>query len=110
MKNKSIIIICGDPKSTFNEILIKTLKNRVLKNIKFPLIIIGSKKLLENESKKLKTKLNLKKFDNQIRLRKKNIYIVDILLNQKKLSLAKKNKFIDKSFKTGLNLLKKKIH
>ena len=108
MKNKSIIIICGDPKSTFNEILIKTLKNRVLKSVKFPLIIIGSKRLLENESKKLKTKLNLQKFDNQIRLRKKNIYIIDILLNQKKLSLAKKNKFIDESFKTGLNLLKKK--
>ena len=44
MKNKSIIIICGDPKSTFNEILIKTLKNKVLKNIKFPIIIICSKK------------------------------------------------------------------
>ena len=56
MKNKSIVIICGDPKSTFNEILIKTLKNKVLKNVKFPLIIIGSKKLLKNESKKLKTK------------------------------------------------------
>ena len=56
MKNKSIVIICGDPKSTFNEILIKTLKNGVLKNIKFPLIIIGSRKLLENESKKLKAK------------------------------------------------------
>ena len=55
MKNKSIVIICGDPKSTFNEILIKTLKNGVLKNIKFPLIIIGSRKLLENESKKLNT-------------------------------------------------------
>ena len=52
MKNKSVIIVCGDPKSTFNEILIKTLQNNVLKNIKFPLIIIGSKKFLENESKK----------------------------------------------------------
>jgi len=108
MKNKSIIIICGDPKSTFNEILIKTLKNRFLKNLKFPLIIIGSKKLLENESKKLKTKLNLQKFDNQIRLRKKNIYIVDIPLDQKKLSLTKKNKFITKSFEIGLNLLENK--
>ena len=49
MKNKSIVIICGDPKSTFNEILTKTLKKRVLKNSKFPLILIGSKKLLENE-------------------------------------------------------------
>ena len=34
MKNKSIVIICGDPKSTFNEILIKTLKNNFLKKIK----------------------------------------------------------------------------
>ena len=36
MKNKSVVIICGDPKSTFNEILIKTLKNQVSNNIKFP--------------------------------------------------------------------------
>ena len=108
MKNKSIVIICGDPKSTFNEILIKTLKNGVLKNIKFPLIIIGSRKLLENESKKLKVKLNLQKFDKQIHLRKKKIYIVDIPLDQKKLSLTKKNKFITKSFEIGLNLLENK--
>ena len=56
MKNKSIVIICGDPKSTFNEILIKTLKNKISKNIKSPLIIIGSKKLLEDELKKTKKK------------------------------------------------------
>ena len=106
MKNKSVVIICGDPKSTFNEILIKTLKKK--KNIKFPIIIVGSKKLLENESKKLKTKLNLQKFDNQIKLRKKKIYIVDITLNQNKLSLMKKNEYITKSFKVGLKLLKEK--
>ena len=48
MKSKSVVIVCGDPKSIFNEILIKALKNKILKNIKFPLVIIGSKKLLEN--------------------------------------------------------------
>ena len=90
MKNSSIVIICGDPKSTFNEILVKTLKK---KNIKFPIIIVGSKKLLENESKKLKTKLNLQKFDNQTKLLKKKIYIIDIPLNQNKLSLIKKNEY-----------------
>ena len=58
MKNKSVVIICGDPKSTFNEILVKTLKKNFLKNLKFPVVIIGSKKLLENETKKLKSKLN----------------------------------------------------
>ncbi len=108
MKNRSIVIICGDPKSTFNEILIKTLKNKAFKNINFSIIIIGSKKLLENESKKLKTKINFQKFVNQTSLRKKKIYIVDIPLDQNRLSLIKENEYITKSFEIGLNLLKEK--
>ena len=108
MKNKSIVIICGDPKSTFNEILTKTLKKRVLKNSKFPLILIGSKKLLENEFKKLKTKVQLHKFDSQANLRNNNLYIIDIPLKPKKPSLTEINNFIAKSFKIGVDLLKKK--
>ena len=108
MKNKSIVIVCGDPKSTFNEILIKTLNNKVLKNIKVPIIIVGSKNLLENEFKKLKIKVNLQKFEDKIDLSKKNVYIIDIPLNQKKISLSNKNKYITKSFEIGLNLLKNK--
>ena len=107
MKNKSIVIICGDPKSTFNEILIKTLKNKISKKIKSPLIIIGSKKLLEEEFKKFKTKLRLHEFKDQASLLKNNIYIIDVPLEQKKISLTKKNEYISKSFKIGLNLLKK---
>ena len=45
MKDRPIIIVCGDPESTFNEILIKTLDNKILKNSKFPIVIIGSKKI-----------------------------------------------------------------
>ena len=107
MKNKSIVIICGDPKSTFNEILIKTLKNKISKNIKSPLIIIGSKKLLEKEFKKFKAKVRLHEFKDQASLLKNNIYIIDVPLEQKKISLTKKNEYISKSFKIGLNLLKK---
>ena len=58
MKNKPIIIICGDPKSTFNEILIKTLKNKIYKKSSLPIIVIGSKKLIKKEARKLKTKIN----------------------------------------------------
>ena len=90
MKNKSIVIICGDPESTFNEILIKTLKNKVLRNVKFPVIIIGSKKLLENEIKNFKIKLNLQKFESETILNKNNLYIIDIPLDQTKPSLTKK--------------------
>ena len=49
MKNKSVAIICGDPKSTFNEILIKTLKNNFFKNTNFPIIIISSEKIFRKE-------------------------------------------------------------
>ncbi len=106
MKNKSIIIICGDPQSTFNEILIKSFKNKVLENVKFPIIIIGSERLFQNELKKFKTKISLKKFDNQNNLHKNNIYIFDIPLDNKNLSLEKKNSYIKKSFEIGLNFLK----
>ena len=108
MKNKSIAIVCGDPESTFNEILIKTLKNKVLNNIKFPIILICSKNLFQNEIKKLKAKIGFKNFNSQNRLVKKNIYIIDIPLDYKNLSLAKKNVYIEKSFEKGLNLLKNK--
>ena len=106
MKNKSLVIICGDPKSTFNEILIKTIKNKVLKNAKFPVVIISSIKLFENDLKKFKTKLDLEKFEKQTILSKNNIYIKDIPLDQSRLTLNKKNKYISKSFEVGLKLLK----
>ena len=96
MKNKSVAIICGDPKSTFNEILVKTLKNNFLKNTKFPIIIICSEKLFRKELNKLKTKIALQKFDDSNNLNKKKIYIIDIPLDYKNLSLNKKNLYIKK--------------
>jgi len=107
MKSKSVIIVCGDPKSTFNEILIKTLKNKIFKRVKFPIIIIGSKKLLKNELKRLKLKINLHNFDIQNNLRKNSIYNIDVPINSKNLSLVKKNSYIEKSFEVALKLLKK---
>ncbi len=105
MNIKPIVIISGDPKSTFNEILIKTLRNRFLRNIKFPIIIIGSKKLLENELKNLGVKIDFYKFNEQISLLKKKIYIIDIPIDYKKLTPIKKNSYIEKSFKVGLKLI-----
>ena len=107
MKNKPIIVISGDPKSTFNEILFKTLKNKVLKNTNFPIIIIGSKKLLDNDLRKSKRKINFQKFNEQNNLLKKKIYIIDVPLDLKKLTEVEKNSYIEKSFKLGLKLINK---
>ena len=64
MKSKSVIIVCGDPKSTFNEILIKTLKNKIFKSVTFPIIIVGSIKLIKKELKRKKTAVDLEKLLN----------------------------------------------
>ncbi len=106
MKSKSVIIVCGDPRSTFNEILVKTLKNKIFKKIKFPIIIVGSKKLFKDELKKQKKKFSFQDFNKKQILQKNNVFIFDIPINLKKLSLIKKNAYIKKSFEVGLNLLK----
>ena len=108
MKHKSVAIICGDPKSTFNEILIKTLKDNFFQKIKFPIIIICSEKIFKKELDKSKTKINLQKFNNFNNLDKKKINIIDIPLDYKNLSLNKKNLYIKKSFEVGLKLIKEK--
>ena len=107
MRNKSVVIICGDPESTFNEILIKTLKKKIYKKSKFPIIIVCSEKLFQNELKKLKTKINFQKYEDQIILHKNKIYLIDIPLKKESLSVTKKNEYIKKSFEVGLNLIKK---
>ena len=106
MKNNPVVIINGDPRSTFNEILIKTLKKK-FKQFKFPIIMVCSKDLFKHELKKFKTKLNFQNFNGQDVLSNNNIYIFDIPLDYKNLSLTKKNTYIKKSFDIGLNLLKK---
>ena len=108
MKNNSVIIICGDPKSTFNEIFIKTFKKKIFKQIKFPIILVCSEILLKKEFKKFKTKVNLNKFQDLNELKKNKIYYIDIPLDLEKLTKKKVNLYIKRSFQAGLNLLKKK--
>ncbi len=106
MKNKSIVIICGDPKSTFNEILIKTLNNEMLNKLKYSIILVCSKKIFENELKKFRARIKVQNFKIGKNLVKNNIYILDVPLDIKNLSLKKKNIYIKRSFEIGLNLLK----
>ena len=107
-ENNSVIIICVDPKSTFNEIFIKTFKTKFFKQIKFPIILVCSEILLKKEFKKFKTKINLNKFTDFNELKKNRIYYIDIPLDLEKLTKKKVNLYIKRSFQIGLNLLKEK--
>ena len=105
MKNNSVIIICGDPKSTFNEIFIKTFKTKFFKQIKFPIILVCSEILLKKEFKKFKTKVNLNKFKDFNELKKNRIYYIDIPLDLEKLTKKKVNFIMREELASLLNIL-----
>ena len=59
MSKKPIIIISGEPYSIFFEILFKVYKSNFLKDYKYPIIIIGSKKVMENQMRFMKYNIEI---------------------------------------------------
>jgi 4-hydroxythreonine-4-phosphate dehydrogenase len=111
MNYKPILIVSGEPNSIFLEIFFKILKKY---NIKNPLILISSKKILKLQMAKLKFKkkiriINYKKL-NQYKLDNKFINLIDVEYNQEKAFEKisnKSNNFIKKSFDLAFEILKK---
>ena len=64
MKINKILIVLGEPYSTFSEILFKYFNSREFSKNKKKIILIGSKNLLQKQMKKLKFKFNLKSINN----------------------------------------------
>ena len=113
MKNKPIIIVSGEPYSTFLEIFLKSLKSNVLK--KFPVILIASKKNLIGQMKKLrfsyKISLINKKNINKIKPSYKTINLINVEFSKKKIIdkiSGSSRKYIDECFKKGIKLIKEK--
>ena len=110
MKNKTIIIVCGEPKSIFLEIFFKAIKYGSYKS---PIILITSLKLLKNQMKKFKFKRNINLIDpnnfNEKSLIKKSINLIDVKLNlnlKSKKITYRSNTFIKNCFDIGLGLIK----
>ena len=111
MSCKPIIIVAGEPNSVFLEIFFKSLK---FKKYKSPLIIVCSKKLLQEQMKKLRFnfKINIvdKDFAKLDALNNKQINLVDVNYNFKrcfeKIS-NKSNDYIKNCFDIALEILKR---
>ncbi len=115
MKIKPIIIVLGEPYSTFSEIIFKFLKDNKKKPTKRPLIFIGSKNLLERQMSKLnyKLKINLINDENfrQNSLKKNSINLINVHFGFKKTFdkiSSKSQNYIKTSFDIALKILKKK--
>ena len=112
MNYKPIIIINGEPNSIFLEIFFKVFK----KKYKSPIILISSLKLLNFYKKRFnfKKKINIishKKISKK-KLNNSSINLINIDLDfknkVKKISFSS-NKFIEKSFTIGLDIIKSGI-
>ena len=116
MKNKPLIIVAGEPYSIFSEIFYKIFKSSFYKKYKIPIILIGSKKIIEMQMKKMKYsyKINLIK-KNEIENAKLNnfeINLIDVKLKFKKpfgKITNKSSKYIKECFEIALNIMKKKL-
>ncbi len=112
MSYKPLIIVLGEPRSIFIEILLKTYKKIIFKNMKRPIILIGSINLLKKQMNyfNFKSKINIISYEkiNTVK-NNKSINIIDIDLKvhkpfQKKFKNS--NEYIKKSFDLAIRILK----
>ena len=115
MNYKPLIIVMGEPYSIFSEILFKLYKTKIIKKFKRPIVLIGSKDLLNKQMLKMKYHLKINEIRisdfNKIKPYNKTINIIDIKFKFKnvfdKISV-KSNNYIKECFNTAILLLKKK--
>ena len=113
MVYKPIIIVAGEPNSIFSEIFFKSLN---YKKFNSPIILIGSKNLIELQMKWLNVQKRIRLinfFDlNKYHLDNKKINLININFNQKKpfdKISSKSNRYIEKSFDIALKIMNSKI-
>ncbi len=110
MKINKILIILGEPQSTFSEILFKYFRSKDFSINKKKIIVIGDIYLFNKQMTKLNYHLNLKKIDNVDDAKIKKINVLNVKYgNQKIFSKisSKSNNYISKCFKISFDIIKK---
>jgi len=109
MKINKILIILGEPQSTFSEILFKYFNSKEFSKNKKKIILIGSVNLMRKQMKKLKFNLNLNVIENIKEAKINELNILNINYNSKKIFSkisSNSKKYISNCFKIALNLIK----
>ena len=109
MSKEPIIIVSGEPNSVFLEIFFKSIKNNFYKS---PLIIITSKKLLQEQMKELDFSIKINDIDKKVKdfskLNNKKINLINVnydFNNCFEKITNKSNKYIEKTFTIALKLM-----
>ena len=113
MNYKPLLIVLGEPRSVFIEIFLKAFK-KLRKEIKRPIILIGSKKLLEKQLNYFNYNYNINEIiQDKIKsiTNNKNINLINVDLDVKRpfqKIFKNSNSYIESSFDIAIKLLKKK--
>ena len=108
MKINKILIILGEPQSTFSEILFKYFNSKEFSKNKKKIILIGSVSLMKKQMKKLKFNLNLNAIENIKEAKINELNILNINYNSQKIFSkisSNSKKYISNCFKIALNLI-----
>ena len=109
MKSKIILVVLGEPNSTFSEVLFKYFNSTNFKKNKNKIILIGSKDLLIKQMKKLKYNFLLNEIKNINKAILKSINIIDVKYNFKKTFTkitGSSNKYIESCFDLAIEIIK----
>ena len=110
MNIKVILIVLGEPNSTFSEVLFKYFNSNKYRKNKKKIILIGSVELLKAQMKILKKKVLLNEILNVNKSENNKINIINVDFNFKdafsKININS-NKYIEKCFELSLKILKK---
>ncbi len=109
MSSEIILIVLGEPNSTFSEVLFRYFKSKNFKNSKNRIILIGSKRLFEEQMKKLNYNFHINEITNLKKSLKKKINIINVNYMFKKpfsKITSSSNKYIENSFDLALKLIK----
>ncbi len=109
MKINKVLVILGEPQSTFSEILFKYFNSKEFFKNKKKIILIGSISLLEKQMKKLKYNLNFKLINNVDEAKKNELNLINVNYHNKRIFSvisSDSKKYIANCFKIGFNLIK----
>jgi len=109
MKINKILIILGEPQSTFSEILFKYFISKEYSKNKKKIILIGSINLIKKQMKKLKFNLKLNAIEKIKEAKINELNILNINYNSQKIFSkisSNSKKYISNCFQVALNLIK----
>ena len=109
MNSNVILIVLGEPNSTFSEVLFKYFKSVKFKKNKNKIILIGNKKLLQKQMKKLRFNFHINEIHDVKKSKSKLINLINVEYKFKKAFTkitSSSNKYIENCFDLAIKLIK----